>query len=168
MKTKFLFFAILVQIFIVLFGLFYAQYVLNFGQKVTIKITPIDPRDLLRGNYVRLRYEIPDASCKKEGFFDVYAVLSNNGDDYNVSKLLCEKPENELYIKGKAFGHFDRYFKKYYSNPEFDIEEFYTTPKNALDIEKSISNNGENFINLRVLNGKAVIESLQSDGKIYK
>lgn len=38
--------------------------VLRDGQEVLLKVEPIDPRDLLRGDYVRLGYEIRDVPVK--------------------------------------------------------------------------------------------------------
>ncbi|MDQ2635104.1 MAG: GDYXXLXY domain-containing protein [Pseudomonadota bacterium] len=38
--------------------------VLREGQEVLLKVEPIDPRDLLRGDYVRLNYEIRDVPVK--------------------------------------------------------------------------------------------------------
>ncbi|HIE31672.1 MAG TPA: hypothetical protein EYP67_04720 [Methanosarcinales archaeon] len=33
-------------------------YTLHFGQEIVLKTDPIDPRDLFRGDYVTLSYEI--------------------------------------------------------------------------------------------------------------
>src|SRR5690606_19406386 len=38
--------------------------ILRDGQEVLLKVEPIDPRDLLRGDYVRLGYEIRDVPVK--------------------------------------------------------------------------------------------------------
>ena len=176
MKTKFLFFAILFQIFITLFGLIYSNSVLKFGESVALSVELVDPRDLLRGNYVRLSYDLPEPLCKETGNFSVYAII--NGD--RISELSCTKPKNGIFIKGDARAWYSDILepgrtrtappnirKKYYFRAYFGIEAFFTTPQNAKVIEKNIRDRGENFVNLRILNGKAVIESLQSNNKIY-
>ena len=38
--------------------------ILRNGQEVLLKVEPIDPRDLLRGDYVRLGYEIRNVPVK--------------------------------------------------------------------------------------------------------
>lgn len=38
--------------------------ILRYGKEVLLKVEPIDPRDLLRGDYVRLGYEIRDIPVK--------------------------------------------------------------------------------------------------------
>lgn len=169
MRTKFLFFAILIQILITLSSLIYSQYVLKSGQSVSLKVEFVDPRDLLRGNFVRLNYILPEPDCQIDGnkLFNVYAIIKDN----KITQISCIKPKDGLYIRGKGRGWFYDHYKtkekKYQFFANFGIDAFFTTPENAKMIEKNIRENGENIVNLRILNGKAVVESLQSNGKIY-
>ena len=173
MKTKFLIFAVFFQIFIVLFGLIYSQIILKFGDEIRLKVHPRDPRDILRGDYVALSYEIPNftTNCYLNKIsFQVFAILQKDiNNNYYISEISCDK-KGKIYLKSTVTDHYAYITKpvNYRIYVEFDIEKFFTTPQNAKEIEKNMLNGGETFLNLRVMNGKAVVESLQSNGKIYK
>jgi len=51
---------------IVAFGV-YQEFVLRTGTQITLQTTPIDPRDLFRGEYVVLRYEISTLTVAAHG-----------------------------------------------------------------------------------------------------
>ena len=51
------------------------QYTLNTGELVVLKTTPIDPRSLFRGDYVRLNYDISRLSSVS---FPVLSQLKHN------------------------------------------------------------------------------------------
>ena len=59
MKRKNIF--LLIGIFwLIIIGGFvaYQEFTLKTGQEVLLKVQPVDPRDLFRGDYVVLRYDI--------------------------------------------------------------------------------------------------------------
>lgn len=83
------------------------------GQEVRIKTLPVDPRDVFRGDYVRLNYEINEIPSGQypEVFNDqekwgrlqdkaLYVILKKEKDYYIVDRAVEEKPENGLYVKG--------------------------------------------------------------------
>ena len=53
--------ALVLQVLVLLGLLGYARYPVWFGKEVVLRTVPVDPRDLLRGNYARLRYDISEA-----------------------------------------------------------------------------------------------------------
>lgn len=86
----------------------YKEYTLRTGKEVILKTVPIDPRDLFRGDYVTLNYEINNLDMKvvpaEDSYFDrndkIYLALELK-DGYGVPKKIYRTPpENELYIKG--------------------------------------------------------------------
>ncbi|MDQ1276060.1 MAG: hypothetical protein QG610_1635 [Euryarchaeota archaeon] len=88
----------------------YKEYTLRTGTEIILKTEPVDPRDLFRGDYVTLNYEIStlnlDEIPAEDSYFEyndrIYLALEiKNG--YGVPKKIYKNPsEDELYIKGKV------------------------------------------------------------------
>lgn len=82
------------------------------GTEILLEIQPVDPRDLLRGDYATFQYKI---SRIDPAFFGgqqakdgetVYVVLQRRGRLWNVQRVLTKKPEGgEIFIKGKVAVH---------------------------------------------------------------
>ncbi len=94
-------------LFIILVFVVFEEFTLRTGVEVLLKTVPVDPRDLLRGDYVVLNYDISSFERKDEKNIlsgTVYSVL--NVDDKNIasiSRVQKEKPSGkELFIKGKT------------------------------------------------------------------
>lgn len=113
-----------------------------FGETAILKIRPVDPRSLFRGNYVRLDYEIDDiknpdmtkglAPLKKG---DVLYVGLEEKDGYHQAKSISkEKPSDGLFIRGRV-----KYFRSGSSvQLKYGIEAYFAAKDRALDIEKGI------------------------------
>jgi uncharacterized membrane-anchored protein len=70
------------------------------GQKVLLRTEPIDPVDLVRGRYVRLRYEISALSAPAGE--TVYVPLHEEGDAWTGSFATTDRPESGVFIRGRA------------------------------------------------------------------
>jgi uncharacterized membrane-anchored protein len=86
----------------------YKEYTLRTGTEILLKTEPVDPRDLFRGDYVTLNYEIStldlDEIPAEDSDFNyndrIYLALELK-DGYGVPKKIYKNPpDNELYIKG--------------------------------------------------------------------
>jgi len=82
--------------------------ILATGTKVLLETTPVDPHDLFRGEYARLRYkissvEVPLERAMKQGD-SVYVTLVQNGKFWGVESAAVEKPagrpEGKVVIRG--------------------------------------------------------------------
>ena len=111
MRLKFFLF-VLLQVLILCGMIAYREYWVKTGEKVFLRVSPVDPRDLFRGDYVSLHYEISnldlDQLSVKENFRPnekVYILLGKNEDGTSravgVSKTL---PSGTQFIQGIA-GH---------------------------------------------------------------
>ena len=89
------------------------EAVLQTGGNVFLRTVPIDPRDLLRGDYMRLTYEVGTVprSLVAEGEFEEMqkparrVYLAYRADDRGVIipiRLSLTRPENERYIRGRT------------------------------------------------------------------
>ncbi|RZT24197.1 GDYXXLXY domain-containing protein [Fictibacillus sp. BK138] len=109
---------IIAAILQVLFLLFIAgsYYSIDyFGKEIKIKTVPVDPRDILYGDYVTLRFDIstvPVSKWKGEKNLltsrqqTVFVVLEENKEGYyDVQSVHPEKPpvhDDQVILKGKA------------------------------------------------------------------
>jgi uncharacterized membrane-anchored protein len=113
MKRTLLIVAIVFQVLVLTFMAGKREYIAATGAVVYLRTAPIDPRDLFRGDYVRLRYEasiVPLAATsadiaeqiKKYKFGStVYAPLAIEGGLAEVTGLSTTKPEAGLFLKGR-------------------------------------------------------------------
>lgn len=87
----------------------YNEYILIKGEKVFLKTIPVDPRDLLRGDYVILRYEIENDPKVQEFlnhntiqtwavvYFSLQKDPNNKG---SLDTISLKKPSNnQLFIR---------------------------------------------------------------------
>ena len=129
-------FIILFWMFIVGFFVFQNQLIIETGQEVSLKTRPVDPRDLLRGDYVVLNYEINtfDNKDRIPSNTEVYVTLVKNVDGTSsIKEVLTEKPKNEeLFIKGKT--------GKYYRprNIVYGIENYFVKEKTGRELERNL------------------------------
>ena len=78
----------------------YNENLLRKGEEILLKVSPVDPRDFLRGDYVSLSYEINTApeSSKLRG--DVYVILNKNSDKtFGIKEITNKNPENTILSK---------------------------------------------------------------------
>ena len=161
---------IIISIFwIVIIGGFIAfkEFTLQTGDEILLKTRPVDPRDLFRGDYVILRYDISTINTNtlsyqgsdfKEGD-KIYISLSvdnnNIGSLVNISK---NKPSKGIFIRGTI--------KNVYNNKlnvEYGIESYFVPEGKGKEIERNL---GKIYAKITIDNfGNAVIKSLVLDGK---
>ena len=123
-----------------------------FGETVLVRVVPVDPRDLFRGDYVVLSYEfsrVPDegiegiagSAVRTDGFLDfqehvgrtVYVSLVPEPDGKHLkrAKMSIHKPAKGPFLRGRIAG-WDRI--------EYGIEAFYLQEGRGLDYEKAVQN----------------------------
>ncbi len=88
--------------------LFYASWPTATGTGVELKLMPVDPFDLIRGQYLTLRYEIgtiPEPYNFTEGT-TVYVVLKKDGDEIyrpaSYSEQMPQVVEGQVVIRGTS------------------------------------------------------------------
>ena len=80
------------------------------GQTIYVRVMPIDPRDLMRGDYVILSYEFSRADMidgraagwSKPGNDTVYAVLTPEGDGkhWRIGHFTQHRPDGGVFLRG--------------------------------------------------------------------
>ncbi|MBL1141895.1 MAG: GDYXXLXY domain-containing protein [Proteobacteria bacterium] len=121
------------------------EYILHTGKEVYLRTAPIDPRDIFRGDYVRLDYTfltVPiertrnlPVSISKKGQ-RVYVVLKESANGvYTFDYLTGEKPSAGIFIAGRTNQ------RRYQSVNEvirvkYGIEKFFLEQDSGLKLEK--------------------------------
>ena len=147
------------QFLIVLGMIAYSMYPLVYGQEIKMKVRPLDPRDLMRGNYVSLNYDfnrLELADMFSEGALPVrlenvvenrldsnrnynfgevvFLELSDNQGFYSTKAVWTKKPANgKIYLKATVDSHYGTYLRLHAG-----IEDFYTDVKQAKALEKAM------------------------------
>jgi uncharacterized membrane-anchored protein len=131
-RTKFVI-IICLQV-LALFGMIAIKhYPLVAGKKIMLKVMPVDPRSLMRGDYVDLRYEV-----SRPGSLDtflpkgrVYAKLKRDDDGiYHPEGYFVDRPDigpDEAVLKGSVD----------YRGARYGIETYF--------VEEGTGNNIENM-----------------------
>jgi uncharacterized membrane-anchored protein len=121
------------------------EYILHTGTEIYLRTAPVDPRDIFRGDYVRLDYtfltvpiektrNLPDSISKKGQ--RVYAVLKESAlGVYSFDYLTGEKPSTGVFIAGRTNQ------RRYSSRNEvirvkYGIEKFFLEQGSGLELEK--------------------------------
>ncbi len=109
MRIKFIFIILLQTL--LLFGMIGMREVwISNGTKVKLKCIPVDPRDIFRGDYARLNYEISsldlDSLNCKEDFKrkqKIFVTLKQNEKGYyDAVSVSSKKPEQGIFMTGET------------------------------------------------------------------
>ena len=111
MKKRILFTVfILLQLGYFTCGILYHKGKIEKGRKIILKVKPRDPYSPVRGRYLHVTYTISDLPFRllegeKRGIQrgeEVFVVLEKKGDVWEARKIVKEKPESGVFIKGKV------------------------------------------------------------------
>ena len=146
----------------------FKEYTLRTGQEVLLKTVPIDPRDLFRGDYVVLRYDIStidsgsvvlertdiklgDRVYVGLGFKERYAFAKN---------IYLTTPKDGLYIKGIV-----KNVSGGRLNVEYGLESYFVPEGRGKEIENQRGKNVDVEVSID-RSGNSVIKSLLIDGQV--
>jgi len=85
------------------------EFTVQSGQEVILQVRPVDPRDLFRGDYVILAYDISTLSFADnrgrtstlEPDDTVYVALNSSGPVATAEGFYTDIPFGQMFIKGK-------------------------------------------------------------------
>ncbi len=101
------------------------------AQTVLLKVEPVDPRDLLRGDYVTLGYafnRVPWSGYQPRQLVYVTLVPESDGRHYRVGEFLHQPPASGVFIRGTTQGN---------GRATFGIESYYVQEGNGRDYESA-------------------------------
>ena len=165
-KRKYVIGLILVWGIVLIGFIAFKQCTLQTGTEIMLKTVPVDPRDLFRGDYVVLRYDLNtihlDSLLADEGPYErdetIYVKLDNSSSYAKATQVSKNRFEEGLFIKGTV-----TYAGIQVLNVKYGIENYFVPQGTGKEIEKII---GDIDVIIAVdKQGNALIKSLQYEGK---
>jgi len=105
-QTKFIL-AIALQVVVIFAIVIFKLSILTGGTDVLLRIAPVDPRDLLRGDYATFQYDISNVDSyyannqQIRNGDTVYVTLRQSGKYWTMQSVQKTKPTgSDLFIKG--------------------------------------------------------------------
>ena len=132
---------VLLQFLVLAYMAGHREYIVRKGETVYLRTAPVDPRDIFRGDFVRLNYEISivrapqlelEESSKKRGR-RVYATLTQMANElYGLDRLTDVEPENGLFIRGRIAND----YPSSRVDVRYGIEQLFVEQGKGLDMEE--------------------------------
>jgi uncharacterized membrane-anchored protein len=178
MKTKFFILVLALQSAWLLGTVFTQERALRTGQVVLLETRPVDPRDLLRGDYVILNYKIsdvpvrllPDAVKMKQPYAgEIFVALAPTGTNrfWEITRAGTEgltPASNEVVLRGRAV-------QSWRSNAdsihvEYGIEKYFVAegtghPEGRLTVQAAVSKSGRASLKEVFVDGKPYAEAMK-------
>ncbi len=152
--------------------------ILRSGTNITLLTEPVDPHDLLRGDYVTLGYGISNVEAGKvsgtppvaDGLADIYVTVKQ-GDDgaWMFSEASWQKREGlsdgEVQLRGRTTSHNNA---AAYSQLRvtYGVERYYVPEGDGLAIENQQRERKIEAVIAVSPNGDAQIRALKDEGKL--
>ena len=152
---------------------------LHVGQIILLEAQPVDPRDFLQGDYLRLNYKISDVPREKffappltndlrpdTSVFVAVAPVATNQFCLvtRASTLLFPTAANEVLLRGKTA-------ESWRNNPssvhvEYGIEKYFVAedtgnPHGKLTVQAAVAKSGQPSIKEVFVDGKPYVEALK-------
>ena len=158
--------------------------ILRDGQEVLLKVEPIDPRDLLRGDYVRLGYEIRNVPVKLvanapageflTGAGPIFVRLGKDPDGYwrarsaSLGEPQGQPPAGEVDIRGMVSGGWTLGPEASFS-ADYGIDRFYVPEGEGRAIETDMRERPFGILAAVASDGTAQIKALMDgETKLYE
>ena len=180
MKTKLFILVVALQSAWLLGTVAIQERALFSGKVITLETEPVDPRDLLRGDYLILNYKIsdvptqlfsPPASTNLPGGTKVYVALEPRGEFFAVARAGTspfEPSGNQLLLKGtRTWGGWNRANAVHL---EYGLERYYVregtgNPRGKLTVQAVVPSSGQARIKQVFLDGKPYAEVMKDDAR---
>ena len=143
------------------------EFTLRTGQDVLLKTVPVDPRDLFRGDYVVLRYELSALDLKtipggNQAFKPgnaAYVTLTIGEKYTTASSVSTVQPAGGLFLKGTV-----KDLRDSRMTVEYGIESYFVPEGKGRVLERQLGRTMDVKVAVDA-SGTAVIHSLLVDGK---
>ncbi len=141
-------------------------FTLSQGENIVLKVEPVDPRDMFRGDYVALSYEIsrldldqiPSDSNYSTGD-TIYATLSKKEKYWSIDSVSHTKPlskSGEVRMKGTVTSAYDNMVIV-----EWGIESYFVPEGKGKIIESQINSGNVSAIVAVDSKGSSVLKELR-------
>ena len=173
MRNTIIVLAVLLQILVLGYMAGEREHILHNGKIIYLRTAPIDPRDLFRGDFVRLNYEISNISAhnlprnhnprvtKGE---KVYVTLQENSNGlYEFKQVSATQPPDGIYLVGRSPYDYRHRLPGHSLMLKYGIEAYFVQQGKGRRIEQRQGSRNQLQIPLEMQiavgrNGKAVIK----------
>jgi len=166
MTNKKILMAVLIPFLLLCLLIFRAEFHISQGKEWKFQVQGYDPRDLLRGHYLRfnLRYNWVEGISQCENANDCCLCLSEIGEIApTVQKTSCEVAQNQC--DGFIRGEFERSLNRYYipENYAAQAEQILRDARVGNDafLSVSINSQGEPLITDMIIRGESLNELIK-------
>jgi uncharacterized membrane-anchored protein len=174
MKLKLLILILALQTAWILTTAFTQERALAGGTVITLETVPVDPRDLLRGDYVILNYKIstvpmqlfsPSPGQQLPIGESVYVLVEKHGDFYEVvraSEAPLDASPGEVMLKGQVERTWDtKQVRLQYGLERYYVPEGTGNLKGKLTVQAAVPASGQARIKQVLVDGKPYAESIK-------
>lgn len=177
MPTRWFFLSLLIPVIVLSVMLVKPLQAKILGEEILLETVPVDPRDLLYGDFVYLNLEIeeldadfldPDLRRKMEdndfsNRSEVFVSLVKNSEGVHVAEEVTEQKPTGIYIKGNLNSYIyenasdgvqGSYIRLSYPHDRLFVEE-----GTGMDIEEAL-NEGDVLVSLNYYKGYSVINDV--------
>jgi len=143
---------------------------LQTGEAFRVRCVPVDPADLFRGRYVRIKLEtfrvpLDEGQSFDEGKPAFIEVEKDEQGFMRVVDISTERPKQGIYFEAKGWVGFDGETKERFVEAILPFDRYYMTEELAPQAERAYRNAPtEAFAVIRVRDGFAALEQLYFDG----
>lgn len=143
------------------------EYTLRKGQVITLEVVPIDPRSLMRGDYLIINYRIstieidkltPDAMDIRE--YDwIYVILEKRGEFWEAVNGFRNKdriPSGAIALKGRVKRVMKGRIRLDYGIESYFIPEGYRLPRGKISVEVAVKSSYQGVIKNILVDGKVI------------
>lgn len=141
------------------------EAVRHMAPTIRLKGAPVDPRDILRGDYMTLNYDISSHAAPtgwEQGSAEVYVVFKPKGAFQEIDEVLLNEPaesDTRYWVVAEAYGGIEG-DEKSILHLDYGIEHFFIpegkgSPSfKTFEVEASISPTHHLYIKHVMLDGK--------------
>ena len=183
MKLKLLSLVLALQTAWVLGTVFTQERALHEGKLILLETRPVDPRDLLRGDYVILGYKISDVPLtvftpvitnSPPVGQRIFVALEPRGEFYEVVQASTEKlptTANQVLLRGKSQNWWNRNSTaEKIVRVEYGLERYYVregtgNPQGKLTAQVAVPVSGQGVIKQLFVDGKPYAEVMKHDAR---
>jgi uncharacterized membrane-anchored protein len=149
---------------------------LEDGKEIRLAVIPVDPSDLLRGDYVQLDYPVAHLNsvdlAGDDAFSEgatIYVTLAEGADGWSATAITHQKPGSGTFLRGTVRDAINAnpcstaYCWKY--SVDYNLEKFFVPEGTGRALEK-LRNSHRISVDVAVADdGRAALKRLLVDGK---
>ena len=173
MRKAFIVLTVLLQVMVLAYMAGEREYIVRYGRTIGLRTTPIDPRDLFRGDYVRLNYDISSISAANLPAADstginkgqkIYVTLKESSNGlFEFDQAHLNIPSTGIFIAGRSSYEYRHPKQGYPLWLNYGIEAYFVQQGKGLEMEKRLGSRNDVQVPLEMQialggSGKAVIK----------